>query len=143
MSLTVALEDLKYELANGVAVEKAVARIAEEHGLREIFLQNRAAAVLGDLGTFAERHALAVAAERANLEGAKKKMALAKLREQIDNHNNGTKRVDTETLEVFCAAANALGGDYTLVRRGQRRPPSFDSLMKKLIKELLENYPMR
>jgi hypothetical protein len=141
MALIEALDDLKLELVAGKAASEVIVGIAEDHDLKPAFLTNRAIAVLGDLNTYADRAAAARVADKANVEGAKRKIALARVKAQIEAHNDGTARVSDGQLELLITAANQLGANYQLVRRGQRRPvdagAQFDRDLMRLFKMLM------
>ncbi|QIG76143.1 hypothetical protein EVC24_122 [Rhizobium phage RHph_I4] len=141
MALIEAIEDLKSELAAGKQVDDVIDQIAEDHELKPVFLRNRAIAAIGDLSTYAERAAAAREANKANIEGAQKKIALSRIKAQIEAHNAGTARVSDDRLALLIAAANELGANYQLVRRGQRLPATdeqkFDRLMRRFIKMML------
>lgn len=136
MSIAEAIADLKNELIAGTDTNVAIALIAHDYGLRPVFLENRAIVALGDLGTVAERHRAAVQANAGNVEQAKKRMALTRIKERIHAHNNGIQRVSTEELEMLCAAANQLGANYRVTHRRERRP-NFDRDLMRFFRELM------
>jgi hypothetical protein len=120
MSLIDAIDDVKARLIEGAGVDEAVASSAADHGLREVFLRNRALAALGDLATVAARDEAARAADAANLREASRKVALGRLHAVIADHNSGKARMSDDRLEQVVMAANDLGARYALAPR--RRP---------------------
>ncbi|AHC30514.1 hypothetical protein CC53_gp097 [Rhizobium phage vB_RleS_L338C] len=141
MALIEAIEDLKAELEAGKSVDAVIEQIAEDHDLKPVFLRNRAIAAIGDLDNYAERAAAAREANKSNIEGAKRKIALSRVKAQIEAHNAGTARVSDGQLRILIAAANELGANYQLVQRGQRLPATpaqqFERDMRRLIKMLM------
>lgn len=141
MALIEAIEDVKQAILDGEEVDFDA--IANEHGLRAVFLKNRAAAVIGDFDKFAEKHANVASATKAMAEEQRRQALRNRLDQKIRDHNASTgtrNRLSDEELADAIRAANALGSRWMLVSKPVRRQPevNIDALFDKLMKSLLQ-----
>ncbi len=139
MALIEAIEDVKQTILDGEVVDFEA--IAAEHGLRAVFLKNRAEAVIGDFTKFAETHAGVAEATKALAEENRRQRLRKRLDDKIRGHNNRWPHAQMSDDELADAirAANALGSRWTMVTKTtrQRREVDIDSLLVKLMKSLL------
>lgn len=136
MKLTDALSDLKLELAAGEDVDRAIENIAQMYDLKPVFLRNRAKAALGDLSTWAERDKTSREVLAPSLEAARQKMARTQVENRIRAHNAGTNRVSDDELQKLIAAANALGGNWTVKQRRKKDLDELDQAIAALLRLL-------
>ena len=80
-----ALEDLSQALSAGEDPEKAIAEVAEEHGLAPHALRNRAVRAFGPLDTYNERQAAAKKERQASAVRANPALAVATFLAEVSN----------------------------------------------------------
>ena len=80
-----ALEDLSQALSAGEDPEKAIAEVAEEHGLAPHAVRNRAVRAFGPLDTYNERQAAAKQERQASAVRANPALAAATFLAEVSN----------------------------------------------------------